>query len=332
VELRQPPQPPVGSRSDGLVRALLVLILIVLVVLLVLELRPAARRDGAATPEQTRQVAAKLQAAGALEEAAALYERYLRTGEMPSETRVGIAYSLGNNYLQAGELEKALRWYYEAETLGAGKLDEELAAKIVQSLERLGRFHAAQTALESRVQLDPDTVHRAADDPVVARIGEDEIRRSEIDRALDDLPPEMAAGFASREARGEFLQKYVADELLWRKASKLQYDVDPEVQRQHAGLLKQLAVARFVEREVLSKVEVDEADLRNFFEANKERYRRSVAEGEPTQERSFEEVRPLAERDYRLQKMQSAYQQLIDSELATKEVELYPENLTSAPE
>ena len=79
--------------------------------------------------------------------------------------------------------------------------------------------------------------------------------------SLDELPPELAQSITGPEQRQEFLRKYVADELLWRKAQKLEYDRDDEVLRRHAALLKQLAVTAFVEQEVVRKIEVDEEDL-----------------------------------------------------------------------
>jgi hypothetical protein len=135
----------------------------------------------------------------------------------------------------------------------------------------------------------------------------------------------------STEARTRFLEQYVADELLWRKAIKLEYDKDPEVLRRHDELLKQLVVSRFAEREVLSQIEVDEADLRNHFEANRPRFTPPAPDGQKAPEPTFDEVRAVVERDYRRMKMQSAYQALIDSELAAQEVELMPEKLIREP-
>jgi hypothetical protein len=228
--------------------------------------------------------------------------------------------------MQSGDYEKALRWFYEAETLGAGDLSDELSSRIVHCLERLGRHHAAQAALENRVQMDGEGVRRAEDDPVVARVGQTQIHRSEVMRALDSLPPEVASSFATPEGQQELLKKYVADELLWRQAVKLEYDRDPEVARRQAELLKQLAVARFVEKEVLDKIQVDEADLQNYFAANRDRYQQSQ-DGAEGGEVTFDQVRQLVERDYQLVKMQSAYNDLIDTEMSTQDVELFPERM-----
>jgi tetratricopeptide (TPR) repeat protein len=334
MELRPPPQPATPAKTDALTRILLLAVLVTLLALGVLLLKKPVR-NAAGDPTRWREVAGKLKAAGALDEAAAQFERYLASGQGDASARASIAYSLGTTYLDRGQYEKALRWFYEAESLGGGELQGEIAQKIVHSLERLGRHHAAQAALSSRTRLDQGgasgaPVERSEADPVVARIGQDEIRRSDLDRMLDEMPPELARSLADPSRREELLKQAVADELLWRKAAKLEYDNDPQVRRAHARLLRQLAVSKFVEREVVSKIAVDEADLRNHFEANKARFQPPPAEGGEAPPVRFEDVRAAVERDYRQFKIQAAYQELIDSELATEDVQLFPERLKDA--
>ncbi len=328
MELREPPRPSTAQRPDSIVRGLLVAVLVAVVGLGgLMFVRPGG---GGEEPnsERQRELGAKLKAAGALDQAALQYERYLAGADLDPAARARVAYSLGSTFLERGDYEQALRWFYEAELYGAGELAGELGRKIVHTLERLGRFHAAQSALESRVRLDDASgaeVRRAAGDPVVARIGAEEIYRSDVERALDELPPELAQSIRTPDDRREFVRQYVAEELLWRKARKLEYDRDAEVARRHAAALRQLAVARLVEDEVIGKVAVDEADLETFFEANRDRYRRPAGDGAEPQEPTFEQARPAVERDYRMRKIQSGYQALIESELAAESVELFPE-------
>ncbi len=328
MELREPPRTASAERPDRVVRALLVGLLLAVGGLGGLMLTRPGGNGEAPDAERSRELATRLKAAGALDEAALQYERYLAGAGLDPAGRARIAYSLGSTFLERGAYEKALRWFYEAELYGSGELAEELGRKIVHTLERLGRFHAAQSALEARVRLEDQAaaeVRRAAGDPVVARIGAEEIYRSDVERALDELPPELAQAIRTPADRKEFVRQYVAEELLWRKARKLEYDRDQEVARRHAAALKQLAVARLVEDEVIGKVAVDVADLETFYEANRDRYRQPGGEGAEPMQLSFEEARPAVERDYRLRKIQSGYQALIESELAAESVELFPE-------
>ncbi len=319
MELRPPPipSPPPPSRR-GLHALLLVNLALLTAIGLAVWLRPAGRAGD--DPARRREVAAKLQAAGALDEAAAEWARYLEISDLGAEERAAIAYSLGNTLLEAGRYERALRWFYEADSLGAGELSDELGQRIVHCLERLGRHHAATAAMGASVTLEPAAGDPA--DPVVAHIGGDEIRRSQVEQALDDGPPELRRAWSDSAQRPELLRRYVAEELVWRRALKLELDDDPEVRRRHADLLKQLVVAEFVERELLAKIDADETDLRTWYQANRSRYGGDEAEPRP-----FDEVRQLVARDYRLAKLDEGYQRLVESELAAAGVELFPERL-----
>ncbi len=322
MELRPPPLSPQAPARDRVVRGLLIVNLIALLGLAAFFLlrSPPARAADPGAAEHAREVASKLKSAGALDEASALYEVYLETTDAPDSTRASVAYSLGSTYLEDGRYEKALRWFYEAEALGVGELSDQLSKKVVHTLERLGRYHSAKAVLDSRAALDggPEAA-RSEDDPVVARIGTEEFSRSQVLSLLDDLPPEAAAQFAGAPQRAELLKKFVADELLWRKAVKLEYDRDPQVRRSYEALLKQLAISKFVEQEVVSQIDVDPADLENFFEANRQSYEK---EGE-----TLEQMPPQVERDYRMSKVQAAYGEVIESELATEDVEMFPERM-----
>lgn len=320
VELREPPgrEAVAKTATPPWVWALVALQILVLLVV--------GLRSGSATrsSEGLRDVAAQLRAAGALKEAARTLEGYVVTLSGGSE-RAAAAYSLGDTYLELGDPEKALRWFYEAESFDDGELKEDLSRKVVHSLERLGRFQAAQSALESRVRLDEaDPASAGSGDPVVARIEQREIRLSELERSIDDLPPAVANGLRGADARRDYLRKYVADALLWRKAQKLEYDRDPELQRRFEQTLQQLAISKYLEEEVLSEIDVDETDVRNFFEANRSRYQ----QGETPV--SLDDLRSVVQRDYLQLKAQSAYQDAVDSELAAADVELFPERLEGA--
>ena len=322
VDLRVPPR--AASRAPSQV-SWTTWVQIALLLLIVLLLAWGRGGPDARSAAHLRSVAAKLRAGGALQESARALEAFVATVDGGQE-RAAAAFGLGETYLELGDPETALRWFYESEVFDSGDLRDELSRKVVHSLERLGRYQAAQSALDSRVRFEDNlaTANGEDDDPVVARIEDREVRLSELERAIDDLPAALAAGIRSPGARRDFLRKYVADLLLWRKARKLEYDRDPKLKRQFERTVQQLSISEYLQREVLANVGVDESDLRNFFEANRERY---AGAGEAGLNVSLDDVRPNAQRDYLQQKAQAAYQDAVDSELATSEVELYPERL-----
>ncbi len=324
MELRPPPlTPPAPPSRRGLYALLIAILILVFAIGLTVWLRPASRAGD--DPARRREVAAKLQAAGALDEAAAEWARYLETADRTAEERAAIAYSLGTTLLEAGRYEAALRWFYEAESLGGGDIGDELSQRIVHCLERLGRHHAAEAAMGARVAIDPVAGEPAAGDPidpVVARIGSDEIRLSRLQQALDDGPQDLRRAWSEASQRPELLRRYIGEELVWRQGLKLELDDDPEVRRRHADLLRQLVVAEYIEQELMDKIQVDETDLRAWHQANIARYG-----GEEAEPRPFEEVRRLVDRDYRLTKLDESYSRLIETELAAAGVELFPERL-----
>ena len=180
MELRPPPSSPPPQTSRGLYTLLIANLVLIAALAAGVWLRPATR-SGDGDAARRREVAAKLQAAGALDSAAGQWAGYIAASDEPPSERARVAYSLGVTLLEAGRYERALRWFYEAESLGAGELTDELNQKIVHTLERLGRHHAAEAAMGARVGIAADPAPDDARDPVVARIGADEIRRSRIE-------------------------------------------------------------------------------------------------------------------------------------------------------
>jgi len=225
--------------------------------------------------------------------------------------------------------EKALRWFYAAELLGAKDLTTEIGERVVTCLERLGRVQAAKAALAARTDIASDKAVRPADDPVLAKIGEHEIRSSDLQKALDDLPPELAQRFADPSKREDFLKKVIADELILQKAQKLGYDKDPLVRRRYEALFRELVVSAFVEKEVVDKIQVSDTDLKSYFEANRERFAKKDPKTGKTP--TFADAKKLVEREYRMAKVQEAYQTLIKEELAGAPITLFPENLKKTP-
>ncbi|MEE8409285.1 MAG: hypothetical protein V3T05_06755 [Myxococcota bacterium] len=337
MELRAPPVVERAAEPGRGYRALLFLQVVILAALGGLYVvQTTGGRTAASTGRgELRHVASLLKAGGALEEAAELYGELALDESQDSAMRAKLAYTAGSIYLERGQYERALRWFYQSEALGAGELQQEVGKKIVHSLERLGRVHAAHAALDARTQLPTDGTIRPAGDPIVAKIGATEVHASDIQRALDDLPPQLARQFSTAAQRQAFLRKYVADELIWRKAQKLEYDRDPGVRRRLNLLFKQLVIDAFIDQEIMSKIELDlnDDDLKTFHQANRERYDEKTTDDKPAKKRSFAEISPevrkRVERDYRIMKMQSAYQGLIAQELSAENVVLRPENLSS---
>ncbi len=224
-----------------------------------------------------RNLANKLESVGVTKEAVKQYENYFNTATVDKKTRSNLAYTVGKLYMEEGNYEKALSWLYRVDMIDPDtSLKSEVGSKIVHCLETLGRFHAAEYALEARSSIQENREEETKGGKVVAEIGSREITLGEVDEALDELPPWMKEQFKGKEKKVEFMKKYVADELFYRKAKKLEYDKDGELRKKTAHFVKQRMVNKILEEEMKDKLNVEEDDLRNYFKANRDNERLNI--------------------------------------------------------
>jgi parvulin-like peptidyl-prolyl isomerase len=86
------------------------------------------------------------------------------------------------------------------------------------------------------------------------------------------MPEWMRKQVSTKEGKTEYLKKYVADELFFRKGIKLEYDKSPELRKRLATFEKELVVNKVLEEEIKDKIKIEDDDLKNFFEAHKNKY------------------------------------------------------------
>jgi len=221
-----------------------------------------------------RDLANKLKSVGITKEAIKQYENYFNTAKMDKRTSSNIAYTIGKLYMEEGNYEKAISWLYSVDMINPDTpLKSEAGSKIVHCLETLGRFHAAEYALEARSSFQEDIGEETRGGKVIAEIGSRKITLREVDEAIDELPPWIKEQFKGKEKKVEFMKKYVADELFYRKAKKLEYDKDAELRKKTSHFMKQLMVNKVLEGDIKDKLTIEEDDLKNYFKANQERYK-----------------------------------------------------------
>jgi len=221
-----------------------------------------------------RELANKLKSIGITVEAVKQYENYFNKAKIDKRTRSNLAYTLGKLYMEDGNYEKALSWFYRVDMIDPDTpLKSEVGSKIVHCLETLGKFQAAEYALKARSSLEENREEELKGSKVVAEIGNRKITLREIDEALDELPPWMKEQFKGKEKKVDFMKKYVADELFYRKAKKLEYDKDAEIRKKTADFMKQLMINKILQEELKDKITIAEDDLKNYFKANQDRYK-----------------------------------------------------------
>jgi len=235
-----------------------------------------AEGAGSWSAEDQRTLGNKLRSVGLVGEAIDQYEQYLSLSSVPSSSGAAMSYLIGTLYMDQGSYEKALTWLYRSEIQDPEHtVNGERASKIVHCLERLERFSAAQYALDARAGLSDGASHgdeAAVSSRIVARIGDEEISRSELDESFDRLSPWLKERFDSPDKKEEYLRQYVAEELLWRKARELELDKDPAIRTMVEDAERKIVVEALIKEELQDKIVMDENDLKNFFLANQKAY------------------------------------------------------------
>lgn len=228
--------------------------------------------------EVRRELAGRLLAAGLADQAIEQYRRYLEEAQVSPDQHGQIAYTIGKLCMDRGRYEEALIWLYQVEILHPQtELVAETGSKIVACLERLGKYTQAEYALQARAS--PNTGKASSPDsgPVVARIGKDTIPAREVLEALNTLPDWMRESLRDPAKMEEFLKQYVAEELLFRKAKKLEFDKDPQIRLQADRALRQLLIRKVLESEVRDKVRISDEDIDLYYRAHRDRYQEKEA-------------------------------------------------------
>jgi len=203
--------------------------------------------------------------------AAEQYETYLAMTSTTPHERAGVYYTVAKTAIDVNDFETALAYFYKAEVAEPdGPLASEIGSGIVRCLEELGKFIDAQSALDARAGLDSGgpAGETAVRGTVVGRIGSRAITVAELDRALQQLPPWAQQQYANPGKKAEFLNQYIAEQLLYEKALKLELDKDAQVRKQVAEATRRAAVNKLIERDVRDKVKVNPEDVRMFYDAH----------------------------------------------------------------
>ncbi|MEZ5328523.1 MAG: hypothetical protein R3F19_26060 [Verrucomicrobiales bacterium] len=241
--------------------------------------------------EASRELALKLEGQGLQAVAAQAWLDYLTTARPDAKDASAIWYRIGKLYQDAGEFQSALAAYYRCEALDPDSgLKSEIGRRAQESLEAMGKFAAMKQELVSRVSMDD--AGAAANDDVIAEIGARKITRAELDQQMEASIENQLARFAGRmpeeqlkqqkenmlkqfstdAQRMQFLQSFVVQEILNRKARESKLIEEPAVRAQLQDMERGFLAQQMMTREIESKINIVESDLTTYYEANKARY------------------------------------------------------------
>ncbi|MGK0188224.1 MAG: peptidyl-prolyl cis-trans isomerase C [Verrucomicrobiales bacterium] len=241
--------------------------------------------------ESQRQLALKLEGQGLNDVAADAWVDYLAAAASQAKVASAIWYRIGKLYQDAGAYDNALAAYYRCEALDPDTaLKDEIGRRAQESLESMGKFAALKQELATRVSIDGTAA--AAGDEIIAEIGPRKITRSELDQQIEAsienqlarfaarMPEEqlkqqkesMLKQFSSDSQRMQFLQSFVVQEILYRKARESKLTEKPIVRAQLQDMERNFLAQQMMALEIESKLNIVDSDLITYYEANKATY------------------------------------------------------------
>jgi len=289
---------PEKKQRSSAVNGIIIALLLVLIALAAvnLTLRPAAPlgADNAVaaslSSEQVKELAGKLAQRNLYTRAAEVWQDYLQRSELTEVERAKTMFQIANLLEKAGLYDKAIEFYYRSETVA--KLDElkpQINSHIKDCFEKLGKFSALRYELMDRTSLESKPVAGAK---VVAEIGPQKITEADLDAMIESdienqLEP-MAAFMTAEQmneqekrlleqykspgAKQQFLQNWLAQEVLYRQALQEELAQKPEarelIDRLTRGALSQLVM----NKELASKINITETDIQTYYTANKDKF------------------------------------------------------------
>jgi parvulin-like peptidyl-prolyl isomerase len=276
---------------------ILIILLVILIVLSAFNLASKPKRGqspdvagGSLTPEQTRQLAAKLAQRNLHQRAAKVWEDYLAAGTLTDSERARTLFQIGTLLERASLYDQAIEYFYRSEAVA--ELDElkpQISAHIKDCFEKLGKFSALRYEMMDRTSLDAAPPAGAK---VVAEIGAEKITRADLDVAIEndiDNQLEPMAAFMTTEqlneqkkrileqykdpqAKQQYLQSWLAQEVLYRQALEDGLAGKPEAKKLINHLTRSALSQLLMNNELASKIHITETDLQTFYSANKDDY------------------------------------------------------------
>jgi parvulin-like peptidyl-prolyl isomerase len=240
--------------------------------------------------EQIKQLAAKLAQRNLYIRAAKVWQDYLSGRNVGDVERAKVLFEVGTLLEKASHFDEAIEYYYRSETVA--KLDElepQINSHIKDCFEKLGKFSALRYELMDRTSLEGAS---QAGGKIVAEIGYEKVTEADLDAIIEDnidnqLAPmsefmsaeqlneqkkEMLKRYRSAEVRRQFLQGWLAQEILYRQALEEGLGEEAEVKKLLGDLTRGVLSQRVMNRQLAAKINITETDLQTYYEANRDEY------------------------------------------------------------
>ena len=289
---------PEKKQKTGTINLIIILLLLVLIGLSAanMALRPATYNQESddtsysLSAEQTKQLAGKLAQRNLHIRAANVWKDYLASGKLADAERARTLFQIGTLLEKANLYDQAIEHFYRSEIVTElGELKPQINAHISNCFEKLGKFSALRYELMDRTSLEAAP---AAGAKIVAEIGAEKITEadldgfieSEIENQLEPMAPfmtpeqfgeqkkKMLQQYKNPQAKQQYLQMWLAQEVLYRQALEEELAEKPEAKKLIDQLTRGALSQLLMNKELASKINITETDVQTYYTANKDKF------------------------------------------------------------
>lgn len=236
------------------------------------------------------------------------YKRILFSQNLGKEMVSKISYLLAESYYSSSNFEEAYSYFLLSKILSSDKeMIKEIDKKLVSSLELSGRSKMASS------ELDEATALIKKKGKLLAKIGEEEITEEEVLAKIDELPETLKKFYSTKEGFNNFLKSYIASILIEKAARRANFQETEEFKKRQKEVEKDVLRNMYLEKEFKGKIKIDEKEVREYFEKNKENYK----------DKNYEEVKEGISRILYQEKQNKLLQDLIQRLFEAENVKIF---------
>ncbi len=310
--------------SNKTIAALVALNLILLGIVIALQVASPADSSQNIDVDEINRVAAALANRGLYKDAGQMLRKVADHPGLDHETKANALFQMGIWQLErANDPEAALAAFVELrERFSHLDIAKEAAKKEVACLDKLGRPLDAKGVLDESARVDSQKPAAPREGVILAKIGDREITSGDLDAEIRRLPPQMQENMTDKNAKMQVLQSLIARELLYDSAVGQGLDKDPEVLRSTAEAKKGIMAALLIDRQTAGKVHIDDMDVKNYYEANKDKLKGKDGKIPP-----LESVKDRLAQMLATEKQMALVQKMIQDLSVSRQVQVFDERL-----
>jgi hypothetical protein len=271
-----------------------------------------AQGNSTLSAEQVKQLAAQLAGRNLYARAAGVWQEYLSNATLTNTERAKTLFQIGTLLEKAGTYSEAIEYYYRSEMAAKlAELEPLINVHVKNCFEKLGMFSALRYELMDRTSFKKQ---KQSGGKVVAEIGPEKITEADLDAMIEEnidnqLAPiaafmtaeqkneqkkKMLEQYKDPAAKSQFLQSWLAQEVLYRDALEQELTAEPEVKKVIEEVTHGVLSQQLMNRELADKINITETDLQTYYQANKDKYIEPANEEDPNsvkRQKSSDEVR-----------------------------------------